>query len=96
MVLSASRLVVIYLFGNMGAPAAAEMYAYEPTFAAAAVFARMIAESLFMSSYVIWPSFSPGSMLSASIGFLFEPIFVAEKARWRPAMGETWPETTPL
>lgn len=42
---SASRLVVIYLFGKIGAPAAAEMKMKDLTFSKAASCARVIATS---------------------------------------------------
>jgi hypothetical protein len=49
-VLSASRFVDIYRPGRIGAPAAAEIYANEPTPAFEASFASIMAESRFISS----------------------------------------------
>lgn len=68
-------------------------------------FARLMAESLFMSSYVIWPSFSPipipcspscSGVSIFSMGFRALPCFWAEKARERPLKMDSLPVRTPL
>lgn len=55
MVDSASRFVVMYLFGSIGAPAAAEMKTNEGTFWKEASCARVIAAKVWVSSFITGP-----------------------------------------